>query len=139
MCLQIFTHKKQGEYQKLMKYAESLGSAFQKINFLRDMNEDYNGLKRVYFPNIDIKEFSNTDKKIIEDDIEKDFTNGLKGIRMLDKDAKKGVYLAYKYYMSLFRKIEKMDAQDILEKRIRISNLRKIMILITSQITLKIT
>jgi phytoene/squalene synthetase len=93
----------------------------------------------VYFPNIDIKEFSNTDKKIIEDDIAKDFRNGLKGIKMLDKNAQKGVYLAYKYYISLFRKIEKMDAQDILEKRIRISNLRKIMILITSQITLKIT
>ena len=137
MCLQIFTHKKQGEYQKLIKYAESLGSAFQKINFLRDMNEDYNGLKRVYFPNIDIKEFSNTDKKIIEDDIEKDFTNGLKGIKMLDKNAQKGVYLAYKYYMSLFRKIQKIDAKNILGERVRISNIRKIIILISSQIELK--
>ena len=139
MCLQIFTHNKKGEYQKLKQYAQSLGSAFQKINFLRDMYEDYNGLNRVYFPDLDIKTFSNTEKKIIEGDISRDFSNGLIGIKMLDKDARKGVYLAYKYYTSLFRKIEKMDAQDILEKRIRISNLRKIMILITSQITLKIT
>ena len=139
MCLQIFTHNKQGEYSRLKTYAESLGSAFQKINFLRDMNGDYNALGRIYFPSLDITTFSNTEKKIIEEDISRDFSNGLIGIKMLDKDAKKGVYLAYKYYISLFRKIEKMDAQDILEKRIRISNLRKIMILITSQITLKIT
>ncbi len=139
MCLQVFTHKKQGEYQKLMKYAESLGSAFQKINFLRDLNEDYNELKRVYFPNLDISRFSNTDKKIIEDDIKKDFANGLIGIKMLNKDAQKGVYLAYKYYMSLFRKIQKKDAKNILKERIRISNIRKMIILISSQIKLKIS
>ena len=139
MCLQIFTHNKQGEYQKLMKYAESLGSAFQKINFLRDLNEDYNELKRVYFPNLDISRFSNTDKKIIEDDIKKDFANGLIGIKMLNKDAQKGVYLAYKYYMSLFRKIQKTDAKNILKKRIRISNIRKMIILISSQIKIKIS
>ena len=138
MCLQIFTYNKKGEYSKLKTYAESLGSAFQKINFLRDMHEDYNILNRVYFPNLDIINFSNHEKKIIEDDIAKDFTDGLIGIKMLDKDAQKGVYLAYKYYMSLFLKIQKLDAQNILEKRIRISNMKKITILIFSQIELKI-
>ena len=138
MCLQIFTHNKKEEYHKLKQYAQSLGSAFQKINFLRDMNEDYNGLNRVYFPDLDIKTFSNTDKRIIEDDIAKDFTDGLVGIKMLNKDAQKGVYLAYKYYLSLFRKIQKMDAQEILVKRIRISNIKKIIILIYSQIEIRI-
>ena len=138
MCLQIFTHNKQGEYQKLEQYAKSLGSAFQKINFLRDMNEDYNSLNRVYFPDLDIKTFNNTDKRIIENDIAKDFTDALVGIKMLNKDAQKGVYLAYKYYLSLFRKIQKMDAKEVLEKRIRISNIKKIMIGISSQIQLKI-
>lgn len=138
MCLQIFTNNKKSQYQQLKPYAESLGSAFQKINFLRDMNEDFNTLNRVYFPNLDITTFSNTEKKIIEDDIAKDFANGLIGIKLLDKDAKKGVYLAYKYYMSLFHKIQKEDAENILKERIRISNIKKIMILISSQIELKL-
>ena len=138
MCLQIFTNNKKGQYQQLKPYAESLGSAFQKINFLRDMNEDFNTLNRVYFPNLDITTFSNTEKKIIEDDIAKDFANGLIGIKLLDKDAKKGVYLAYKYYMSLFHKIQKEEAENILKERIRISNIKKIMILISSQIELKL-
>ena len=102
------------------------------------MNEDFNTLNRVYFPNLDITTFSNTEKKIIEDDIAKDFANGLIGIKLLDKDAKKGVYLAYKYYMSLFHKIQKEDAENILKERIRISNIKKIMILISSQIELKL-
>ena len=138
MCLQIFTNNKKGQYQQLKPYAESLGSAFQKINFLRDMNEDFNTINRVYFPNLDITTFSNTEKKIIEDDIAKDFANGLIGIKLLDKDAKKGVYLAYKYYMSIFHKIQKEDAENILKERIRISNIKKIMILISSQIELKL-
>lgn len=138
MCLQVFTKNKTGQYQQLKPYAESLGSAFQKINFLRDINEDYNTLNRVYFPNLNITTFSNTEKKIIEDDIAKDFAHGLIGIRLLDKDVRKGVYLAYKYYMSLFHKIKNMHAQEILEKRIRISNAKKMMIWICSQIELKI-
>ena len=138
MCLQIFTHNKKGNYQQLKKHAESLGSAFQKINFLRDMNEDYSSLNRVYFPNLDIKKFNNDDKKIIEEDIAKDFEDGLIGIRMLDKNAQKGVYLAYKYYMSLFHKIQKIDAHNILEKRVRISNLKKMLLLISSQIEIRI-
>jgi phytoene/squalene synthetase len=138
MCLQIFSNNKKGQYQQLKPYAESLGAAFQKINFLRDMNEDFNNLNRVYFPNLDINSFNNNDKKIIEEDIAKDFEIGLAGIKLLDKDARKGVYLAYKYYISLFLKIQKLDAQQILKSRIRISNFKKIILLISSQIDLKI-
>ena len=138
MCLKVFTYNKKNQYNQMEPYAEFLGSAFQKINFLRDMREDYHTLNRVYFPNLDITEFDNTKKKIIEEDIAKDFANGLIGIKLLDKDARKGVYLAYKYYISLFRKIQKMDAKNILQKRIRISNIKKIMILIVAQIELKL-
>ena len=134
MCLQVFTNNKEGQYNELRPYAESLGSAFQKINFLRDLSEDYNTLNRVYFPNIDIAKFSNIEKNIIETDIAKDFEDGLIGINLLNKDARKGVYLAYKYYINLFRKIQKKNAKDILKERIRISNFKKIIILISSQI-----
>lgn len=136
MCLHIFSNKNNGQYKKLKKYAESLGSAFQKINFLRDLNEDYNSLNRVYFPKLNIAEFSNDQKKVIEDDIAKDFANGLIGIKLLDTEARKGVYLAYQYYMSLFNKIKNEDASNILKTRIRVSNIKKIMILITSLIKL---
>lgn len=139
MCLQIFTYNKQGLYQKLKPYAESLGSAFQKINFLRDLNNDYNNLNRVYFPNLDIAKFTNKEKQIIEDDIAKDFENGLIGIKLLDKNARKGVYLAYKYYIKLFKKIKREDAKNILHSRIRISNIKKVILLISSQITNRIT
>ena len=137
MCLQIFSNNKEGEYKKLKPYAESLGSAFQKINFLRDLNEDYTNLNRIYFPDLDINNFNNKQKKIIENDIQKDFENGLIGIRLLAKDASKGVYLAYKYYTTLFQKIKKEDANNILRNRIRISNFKKIMILISIQFSLK--
>jgi len=136
MCLHIFSNKNNGQYKKLKTYAESLGSAFQKINFLRDLNEDYNSLNRVYFPKLNIAEFSNKQKKAIEDDIAKDFANGLIGIKLLDTEARKGVYLAYQYYISLFNKIKKEDASNILKTRIRVSNTKKIMILITSLIKL---
>ena len=138
MCLQVFTNNKNGQYQKLKPHAESLGSAFQKINFLRDLNEDYTTLNRVYFPNLDITKFSNTEKKIIESDISKDFEDGLVGIKLLEKNAQKGVYLAYKYYINLFNKIKKEDAKDMLKSRIRISNIKKIIILISSQVELRI-
>ena len=134
MCLNVFTYNVQGQYSKLKPYAESLGSAFQKINFLRDLNEDFHSLNRVYFPNLNIKKFDNKAKKIIENDIAKDFKHALIGIKQLKKDARKGVYLAYQYYINLFVKIKKTDAKDILNTRIRVSNLRKIIILINSQI-----
>ena len=137
MCLQIFVNNKKGEYEKLKPYAESLGSAFQKINFLRDLNEDYINLNRIYFPNLNIKNFNNEGKKRIEKDIEKDFENGLIGIKLLDKEARTGVYLAYKYYIALFNKIKRKDSRLILKGRIRISNFQKIIILISTKFSFK--
>jgi len=136
MCLHIFSYNNKGQYKELKTYAEALGSAFQKINFLRDLNDDYNGLNRIYFPNLDISKFNNSQKKIIEKDISKDFEKGLIGINKLDKDARKGVFLAYQYYISLFNKIRKEDASNILKTRIRVSNFRKMLILIKSEIKL---
>ena len=138
MCLQVFENNNQGQYEKLKPYAKSLGSAFQKINFLRDLNEDYKTLNRIYFPNLNINDFNNEEKKKIEKDIEKDFTNGLIGIKLLEKEARKGVYLAYKYYTTLFQKIKNKDANSIIKNRIRISNIRKIIILISTQFSFKL-
>ena len=137
MCLQIFVNNKHGEYEKLKPYAEALGSAFQKINFFRDLNEDYTNLNRIYFPNLSIKNFNNEEKKRIEKDIEKDFEKGLIGIKLLDKEVRTGVYLAYKYYIALFDKIKQQDSQLILKSRIRISNFKKIIILISTKFSFK--
>ena len=138
MCLQVFNKNNTISYHKLKPYAESLGCAFQKINFLRDINMDYKNLNRVYFPNINISKFDNKEKKKIEDDIEKDFHEALKGIKLLNNEAKKGVYLAYKYYIVLFNKIKNLDAQELFKHRIRISNFRKILITISSFIRIKL-
>ena len=133
MCLHVFCFKSSYKYEDLKPYAESLGSAFQKINFLRDLKDDYNLLNRVYFPDLDIENFTNEDKLKIESDIKDEFDHALKGILLLNKDARKGVFLAYRYYVELFKKIQKLDAQIILKQRVRISNFKKILILISSQ------
>ena len=138
MCLKVFVEGDENLYKKLYPYAKSLGSAFQKINFLRDLSDDYNHLHRVYFPNIDISKFDNVQKKSIEEDIEKEFIHALVGIKLLDKKAQKGVYLAFRYYVSLFNKIKNLDASYILKNRVRISNFKKIMILIFSQFSFKL-
>ena len=134
MCLKIFLEGDHNEYEKLKKYAMKLGSAFQKINFLRDLNEDYNELGRTYFPGINLNEFNNTVKKNIENDIEVDFELGYKGILMLPKKARFGVYMAYKYYFKLFKKIKRTNAEVILEERVRIPNRNKARILVTSYV-----
>ena len=134
MCLTIFVNGDQNKYNELKPYAMKLGSAFQKINFLRDVNDDYKTLGRTYFPEVNMENFNKSDKLKIENEIENEFTEGLKGIRMLPNTSKGGVYLAYKYYYNLFKKIKKIPAQQILEKRTRISNLRKFTILISSMI-----
>ena len=134
MCLTIFVNGDQNKYKKLKPYAMKLGSAFQKINFLRDVNDDYKTLGRTYFPEVNMENFSKSDKLKIENEIENEFIEGLKGIRMLPSIAKGGVYLAYKYYYNLFKKIKKIPAQQILEKRTRISNFRKFTILVSSMI-----
>lgn len=125
MCLRVFCEGDEDEYQQLKPSAMRLGAAFQKINFLRDLSHDYNGLGRSYFPGIDIKNFDNESKKTIENDIEADFKSGLEGIRKLPKGARFGVYIAYVYFYTLFKKIRKLDAAYILKNRVRVPDKEK--------------
>ena len=134
MCLTIFVNGDQNIFNKLKPYAMKLGSAFQKINFLRDLNDDYKTLGRSYFPEVNMENFSESDKLKIENEIENEFIEGLKGIRMLPNTSKGGVYLAYKYYYNLFKKIKNIPAHKILEKRSRISNFGKLITLLSSMI-----
>lgn len=103
----------------------SLGSAFQKINFLRDLNADYSGLGRVYFPDLDMNAFDEVNKKQIEESIAKDFHHGYEGIVNLPRSARFGVYVAYVYYLALFKKIRNTPCDQILQSRIRIRNRHK--------------
>tara|TARA_B100001250_G_scaffold237479_1_gene204064 strand:- start:2933 stop:3469 length:537 start_codon:yes stop_codon:yes gene_type:complete len=137
MCLKIFC-KKESEYKSLKKYAKSLGSAFQKINFLRDLKSDYNDRGRLYFPNMNYLTLNNKEKKTIEKNILKDFSNGLIGIKKLPRGAKFGVYLTYNYYLKLFSKISNLDVEIIKQKRIRISNFYKFIVFIRSFVFVKL-
>ena len=134
MCLKIFVDGDNAEYERLKPAAMKLGSAFQKINFLRDLNADYKTLGRVYFPGIDMNEFNATVKHDIENDIEADFHAGYLGILELPKKARFGVYLAYIYYYKLFTKIKNTPAKVILHERIRIPNNRKVGLLLSSYV-----
>jgi len=125
MCLKVFVDGNEEKYQQLKKPAMQLGSAFQKINFLRDLNADYHSLGRTYFPGVDLNNFNETVKSEIEADIDIDFKAGYEGIKQLPKGARFGVYIAYVYYYSLFKKIEKTHCDLILNERVRISNKRK--------------
>jgi phytoene/squalene synthetase len=129
MCLYIFCEGDSSKYEQLKGYARSLGAAFQKVNFLRDLKADFKGLERVYFPGCDFMNFTKENKKCIEDDIQKDFDMAYQGITKLPLKAKFGVYVAYKYYLSLFKKIRQVEPQRIMEERIRIPNYGKAMIL----------
>ena len=134
MCLRVFCNNDNKVYNDLEKYAIYLGSVFQKVNFIRDISADYNELKRVYFPKLNINEFNEEEKNKIEDDIEKEFSLALIGIKQLPKSAKKGVFLAYSYYYSLFKKIKSTPADKIMTKRLRIPNFTKFLILIKVQL-----
>ena len=134
MCLRVFCNNNNKLYTDLEKYAIYLGSVFQKVNFIRDISADYNDLKRVYLPQLNINEFNEEEKNKIEDDIEKEFSLALIGIKQLPKSAKKGVFLAYSYYYSLFKKIKSTPAEKIMTKRIRIPNFTKFLILIKVQL-----
>ena len=134
MCLKVFVDGNQAEYDKLKPYAMKLGAAFQKINFLRDLKADYQELGRTYFPGINLTEFNTALKKEIEADITIDFQKGYEGILMLPKTARFGVYMAYKYYFKLFKKIKQTPAEHVLNERIRIPNYRKMRILLTSYV-----
>tara|TARA_Y100000768_G_scaffold388578_1_gene385319 strand:- start:712 stop:1539 length:828 start_codon:yes stop_codon:yes gene_type:complete len=133
MCLKVFCDDK--EYNKLESYAISLGSAFQKVNFLRDIRSDFEERGRVYFPGVKFNNFNEDEKKSIEKDINNDFKNALIGIKMLPSVARKGVYLSYRYYLELLNKIQAKDASQIKEERVRVSNFKKFVILIRSYLT----
>jgi len=125
MCLYVFCEGNKAMYEKLKPSAQSLGAAFQKVNFLRDVKADYEELNRTYFPGVDFKNFTPSMKKEIEEDIARDFSDAYEGIIQLPGKAKFGVYVAYKYYLSLFRKIKRTAPSNILEQRIRIPNYGK--------------
>lgn len=129
MCLYVFTNGNKARYEALKPGAMRLGAAFQKVNFLRDIGADYLQLNRSYFPGIDLKHFSETDKKKIEQEIEKDFNEALKDIRRLPKSSRRGVYLAYQYYRELFKKIKLASACVVFSKRFRISNGSKLILI----------
>ena len=125
MCLRVFCAGNPAEYESLKSDACALGSAFQKINFLRDIRSDYEERGRVYFPNIDFNTFTNAQKREIENDIQLDFDAGLRGIKGLPEVAKKGVLLAFEYYIRLFEKIKALPAERIKEERIRVPDWEK--------------
>lgn len=128
MCLYIFCDGDEKAFNELKGYAQSLGAAFQKVNFLRDLKADTYNLERMYFPGCNFISFSEQDKVAIENDIANDFQQAYKGIVMLPVKVRFGVYVAYKYYLSLFNKIKRVKAKRIMEERIRIPNYSKVMI-----------
>ena len=130
MCLTIFCEKDCEKYNYLKPFAQSLGAAFQKVNFLRDVKSDYHQLERTYFPEVDFSNFTDGIKKGIEDEIMNDFANAYKGIIELPLKARFGVYVAYKYYFSLFKKIRQTQSSKIFDQRIRIPNYSKAFILL---------
>ena len=134
MCLKIFVNGDNSAYLHLKSSAMALGSAFQKVNFLRDLKDDFEGLKRSYFPNINLKEFSEENKIAIILEIEGDFEKGLEGIFQLPKSARFGVYTAYKYYSRLLNKLKKTPSIDITSARIRVPNYEKMGVLARSYV-----
>jgi len=134
MCLKVFTENNHKQYNELKDSARSLGSAFQKINFLRDIKSDYQERGRTYFPDVDYENFTEENKRAIEADIKADFDQGLEGIQNLPKGARLGVYLAYVYYINLFNKIRNSSPLTVKQERIRVRNRKKIYLLATSTI-----
>jgi phytoene/squalene synthetase len=130
MCLYVFLDGDKEAYMQFRPSAQSLGAAFQKVNFLRDLKADYAQLDRTYFPGLDFKRFTEEEKHQIECDIQKDFDNAYQGIIRLPIKARFGVYVAYKYYLSLFRRIKQMQPARIMHERVRIPNYGKLMILL---------
>lgn len=139
MCLQVFTEGDKSKYEELKPYAMKLGSVFQKINFLRDLKDDYQILGRTYFPNVDMCLFDNCVKCQIEEDIEQEFKQALIGIKMLPNSSKFGVYLAYKYYLTLFKKIKNKSSKEIMNNRVRVANSEKAFVAFKSYLRYKVT
>ncbi|MET1057522.1 MAG: phytoene/squalene synthase family protein [Pedobacter sp.] len=134
MCLRVFTENDRALYDELKPSAMKLGAAFQKVNFLRDLKNDYEVLGRVYFPQVDLSVFSEKEKKEIEQDIEKDFDIALEGIKKLPRSSRFGVYVAFIYYKSLFNKIKSVSSVNVMSERIRIPNARKLSLLAGSYV-----
>jgi phytoene synthase len=132
MCLRVFCEGDDALYQKLKPAAMKLGAAFQKVNFLRDLKDDHQNLGRTYFPGIDVSRMDAETKAQIEQDIQHDFDEALIGIRQLPKGARFGVYIAYVYYLNLFRKIKALPCDRIMKERVRVRNRRKMLLLTTS-------
>lgn len=132
MCLRVFCEGDDTLYEKLRPAAMKLGAAFQKVNFLRDMHDDHLQLGRSYFPGVDVRRMDFHAKQQIESDIQADFDAALVGIKALPNGARFGVYVAYVYYLNLFRKIKALPVDHILKERIRVRNRRKVMLLTTS-------
>ncbi len=137
MCLKVFCNGHQESYEDLEYYARSLGAAFQKINFLRDIKADFEERGREYFPTLDFNNFSEEQKRILEEDIQKDFDFGLKGIKLLPQEARLGVYVAYIYYINLFKKIKNTPYNQVKSKRIRVNNSHKLYLLAESTLKAK--
>ena len=138
MCLNIFCKGDQNQYDSLLPYARSLGAAFQKVNFLRDIKSDIEERGRLYFPNIDFNNFSDADKLHIIEDVKKDFEHAYIGILKLPIGSRLGVYTAYIYYLKLLQKIERTTASEIMNQRIRIPNSQKIVLLAQSYVREKL-
>ena len=134
MCLKVFTKGNEKQYQNLKPSAMKLGSAFQKVNFLRDIEYDNSHLGRTYFPNINLNKITNRQKNEIIEDIKKDFDDALIGLKKLDKDSFFGVYIAFRYYKELLNKIKKVNMARLRKERIRISNFRKVSLILNSLI-----
>jgi len=134
MCLRVFCNGDVDQYNELKPYAMKLGAAFQKINFLRDLQADYHGMGRTYFPELDFNEFNEHNKQLIEDDIAEDFRVGLEGIKKLPRSSRFGVYVAYVYYLALFKKIKNTPSENVMQRRIRIRNAQKLSILAFSYV-----
>lgn len=134
MCLKIFCKGDDVQYTALVPYARSLGAAFQKVNFLRDIKSDVEERGRVYFPNIDFTQFTDMEKMDIINDVKKDFDHALIGIKKLPMGCRLGVYTAYIYYLKLLEKIERTTAEEILQSRIRIPNSQKVVLLAKSYV-----
>ena len=134
MCLKVFVKGSESSFSELSPFAISLGSAFQKVNFLRDLKDDSNILNRVYFPNVDMNNFNEKSKKEIILEIEKDFANAVKGIVKLPKNSKFAVYIAYRYYNKLLKKLKRTSSENIVKKRIRIHNLQKFIVIARSYV-----
>lgn len=138
MCLRVFVNGDDKKYEELKDSAMALGSAFQKVNFLRDLKADYENLERSYFPDTDLMALDEDSKKRIVDEIKGDFALGYGGIVKLPVEAKFGVYTAYKYYNKLLQKLQNTPPLEIKNTRIRVPNYQKFGLLAKSYVNYKL-